>query len=128
MRGFILGFLLLMSFDTLAQLSFKLASTHAAPLEFSLAWCLGLFGKPWVYGALFGYLGAFATWMSILKHAPVGPSFAASHLELVTVTLFSVWLLGEELNACKITGGALILLGILCLAKDEAKKNHAQRE
>jgi drug/metabolite transporter (DMT)-like permease len=127
-RFLIIGFLILMSFDTLAQLSFKLASTHAMPLDFNPDWFVRLFGKPWVYGAVFGYLGAFVTWMTILKHAPVGPSFAASHLELISVTLFSVWLLGEEMNAWKIAGGALIILGVLCLAKSEAKETHAQRE
>lgn len=117
-----------MSFDTLAQLSFKLASTHAMPLDFDLDWFARLFAKPWVYGAIAGYLGAFVTWMTILKRAPVGPSFAASHLELISVTLFSVWLLGEELNAYKVVGGAFIILGVLCLAKGEEKVVHARRE
>lgn len=127
-RFIIIGFLILMSFDTLAQLSFKLASTHAMPLDFGSDWLLRLFTKPWVYGAVLGYIGAFVTWMTILKHAPVGPSFAASHLELISVTLFSVWLLGEELNAYKIVGGTLIILGVLCLAKSEEGEAHAKRE
>lgn len=127
-RFIIIGFFILMSFDTLAQLSFKLASTHAMPLDFDLDWLLRLFTKPWVYGAVLGYIGAFVTWMTILKHAPVGPSFAASHLELISVTLFSVWLLGEEMNAYKIVGGALIILGVLCLAKSEGGEAHAKRE
>lgn len=127
-RFIIIGFFILMSFDTLAQLSFKLASTHAMPLDFDLDWLIRLFTKPWVYGAVLGYIGAFVTWMTILKHAPVGPSFAASHLELISVTLFSVWLLGEELNAYKIVGGTLIILGVLCLAKNEGGEAHAKRE
>ena len=118
-RFIIIGFIVLMSFDTLAQLSFKLASSHAMPLDFDLDWLIRLFTKPWVYGAIAGYIGAFVTWMSILKHAPVGPSFAASHLELISVTLFSIWLLGESLNAYKVIGGAFIILGVLCLAKSE---------
>lgn len=129
MRRFIvIGFLILMSFDTMAQISFKLASTNAMPLDFDLDWLVRLFTGPWVYGAVLGYIGAFVTWMSILKHAPVGPSFAASHLELISVTLFSVWLLGEDLNAYKVTGGTLIILGVLCLAKSEGAEAHAQRE
>lgn len=129
MRRFIvIGFLVLMGFDTLAQLSFKLASTHAMPLNFNLEWLIRLFSKPWVYGAILGYIGAFITWMTILKHAPVGPSFAASHLELISVTLFSVWLLGEGLNAYKIAGGVFIILGVLCLSKGEGKEVHARRE
>lgn len=127
-RFIIIGFFILMSFDTLAQLSFKLASTHAMPLDFDLDWLLRLFTKPWVYGAVLGYIGAFVTWMTILKRAPVGPSFAASHLELISVTLFSVWLLGEEMNAYKIVGGTLIILGVLCLAKSEEGEAHAKRE
>lgn len=127
-RFIIIGFLILMSFDTLAQLSFKLASTHAMPLSFDVHWFFRLFTKPWVYGAILGYIGAFVTWMTILRHAPVGPSFAASHMELISVTLFSVWLLGEELNAYKIVGGTLIILGVLCLARNEEAKNHAKRE
>ena len=121
-RFYILGFLALMGFDTLAQICFKYASMHALPLDMDLAWCLRLFAQPWVYGAIAGYIGAFVTWMTLLKYAPVGPSFAASHLELVSVTLFSVWLFHEPLNGYKIAGGALILLGVLCLARSESEQ------
>jgi drug/metabolite transporter (DMT)-like permease len=120
MRRFIIaGFLMLLGFDTLAQICFKYASTQALPLDFDPAWFARLFGKPWVYGSVLGYIGAFITWMSLLKQAPVGPSFAASHLELVSVTLFSVWLFNEQLNVYKVLGGGLIILGVLCLAKSE---------
>ncbi|GHV54050.1 hypothetical protein FACS1894206_06000 [Deltaproteobacteria bacterium] len=118
-RFYIFGFLALMGFDTLAQICFKYAGMYALPLDFDLAWFIRLFSKPWVYGSILGYLGAFVTWMTLLKYAPVGPSFAASHLELISVTLFSVWLFHEPLNMYKIAGGTLILLGVLCLAKSE---------
>ena len=127
-RFIIIGFLALMSFDTLAQISFKLASSHAMPLDFDLDWFIRLFTGYWVYGAIAGYIGAFITWMTILKRAPVGPSFAASHLELISVTLFSVWLLGESLNSYKLVGGAFIILGVLCLAKSEGKDDRARQE
>jgi drug/metabolite transporter (DMT)-like permease len=118
-RFYLVGFFLLMCFDTLAQVSFKYASMQAMPLSFDLDWISRLLSRPWVYGAIAGYLGAFVTWMTLLRYAPVGPSFAASHLELVSVTLFSVWLFQEPLNARKILGGVLILLGVLCLARSE---------
>lgn len=118
-----IGFLVLMSFDTLAQICFKYASIHALPLSLDLAWFSRLFSNPWVYGSVLGYIGAFVTWMTLLKYAPVGPSFAASHLELISVTLFSVWLFNEPLNAYKIAGGALILLGVLCLARSEGDES-----
>lgn len=118
-RFYILGFLALMTFDTLAQTSFKFTSMHAAPMDFDVAWVLRVFTSPWVYGAFVGYLGSFISWMTLLKHAPIGPAFAASHLELISVTLLSVWLFHEPLNVYKIGGGLLIILGVLCLAKDE---------
>ena len=116
-RFYIIGFLILMSFDTLSQISFKYAD-----------WLMRLFLNPWLYGAIAGYLGAFVTWMTLLRYAPVGPSFAASHLELISVTLFSVWLFNEPLNAYKILGGVLILLGVLCLAKDEKDDEAGEAE
>ena len=127
-RFYIIGFLILMSFDTLSQISFKYASTQALPLELSPDWLMRLFLNPWRYGAIAGYLGAFVTWMTLLRYAPVGPSFAASHLELISVTLFSVWLFNEPLNAYKILGGVLILLGVLCLAKDEKDDEAGEAE
>ena len=120
-RFYIIGFLVLMAFDTLAQISFKMAGDAALPLEFSAAWLWRVFSQPWIYGAFVGYIGAFFTWMTLLKYAPVGPAFAASHLELISVTLISVWLFDDTLTWPKIIGGALIIAGILCLARSEDK-------
>jgi len=92
-KFYIIGFLILMLFDTLAQISFKLASIHAMPLTFDVDWLFRVFGHPWIYGAFIGYIGAFFIWMNLLKHAPIGPAFAASHLELITVMFLSIWLL-----------------------------------
>jgi drug/metabolite transporter (DMT)-like permease len=125
-RFYLAGFFGLMCFDTLAQISFKYASMQALPLSFDPDWMLRLFSRPWVYGAVVGYLGAFVTWMTLLRYAPVGPSFAASHLELVSVTFFSVWLFHEPLSAGKIIGGILILLGVLCLARSEEQESHVR--
>lgn len=122
MRSFyIIGFLVLMAFDTLAQISFKFASIHATPLSFDLPWLIRVFSHPWIYGAFIGYIGAFFTWMSLLKHAPVGPAFAASHLELISVTILSIWLFNEPLTLTKIIGALFIISGVFFLAKDESK-------
>ncbi|HEV2539226.1 MAG TPA: EamA family transporter [Frateuria sp.] len=119
-RFYLVGFLLLMAFDTLAQVSFKLAGTHALPVAADLAWVLRVFGAPWIYGALVGYLGAFFTWMSLLKHAPIGPAFAASHLEVVSVMLLSVWLFHEPLTVPRVLGAVAIVAGIVCLGLAES--------
>lgn len=119
-RFYLIGFLLLMVFDTLAQVSFKLAANHALPLVFGVAWMLRVFTAPWVYGAMLGYIGAFFTWMTLLKHAPIGPAFAASHLEVVSVLGISVLFFHERLTSPQLLGSVFIVAGILCFTRSEA--------
>jgi len=121
-RFYLFGFLLLMGFDTLAQVSFKYAGSQALPVAASLAWVLRVFGQPWVYGAVVGYIGAFFTWMALLKHAPIGPAFAASHLEVVSVMLLSIWLFGEHLDTARVLGAIAIIAGIACLGMAESRE------
>lgn len=125
---YIIGFIILMSFDTLAQISFKFASIHAMPLTYDMAWLIRILSHYWIYGAIIGYIGTFFTWMTLLKHAPVGPAFAASHLELISVTLLSIWLFNEPLTFAKVLGATLILIGVLFLAKDESKQHLSTNE
>jgi drug/metabolite transporter (DMT)-like permease len=124
-RFYLFGFLLLMGFDTLAQISFKYAGTQALPVAASLAWLWRVFGQPWIYGALVGYVGAFFTWMALLKHAPIGPAFAASHLEVVSVMALSIWLFGEHLDAARLLGAIAIVAGIVCLGVAENRETPA---
>jgi drug/metabolite transporter (DMT)-like permease len=119
MRRHAFGFLLLLAFDTLAQFSFKLAGDHALPATLDGAWLQRVLTSPWVAGAIIGYLGAFTTWMNLLRHAPIGPAFAASHLEVVSVALLSVWLFHEPLTARMVLGAIAVVAGIACLALSE---------
>ena len=112
-RFYLFGFLLLMGFDTLAQISFKYAGSQALPVAASVGWLLRVFGQPWIYGALVGYVGAFFTWMSLLRHAPIGPAFAATHLEVVSVMLLSIWLFDEHLTVARVLGAIAIIAGII---------------
>ena len=126
-RYYVTGFLVLMAFDTLSQLCFKLAALHAAPFAADGPWLLRVAREPWVYGAIAGYLGAFVTYMSLLRHAPVGPAFAASHLNVVSVLLVSAWLLHERLSLPQSVGAVLIVFGILVLARAEQGDDAAAR-
>lgn len=121
-RFYLIGFLVLMAFDTLAQLSFKQAGNAALPLELSSAWLVRVFGQPWIYGAFVGYIGAFFTWMSLLKRAPIGPAFAASHLEIISVLALSHYLFGEDIGWPQIVGCLFIIAGIICLALSETEE------
>lgn len=119
-RFYLLGFVALIAFDTFSQVCFKLTALHAAPFAPDAAWVLRVLLQPWVYGAIVGYLGAFVTWMTLLRHAPIGPAFAASHLEVIGVMLLSVPVFGEALSALQLLGAALIIAGVVCLALGES--------
>lgn len=126
-RFYFIGFLVLMAFDTLAQLSFKQAGNAALPLEFSTAWLARVFGQPWIYGAFVGYIGAFFSWMTLLKRAPIGPAFAASHLEILSVLALSYWLFDERIGMPQIIGCLFIVAGIACLAVSETQEAEGPR-
>lgn len=118
-RFYLIGFLVLVGFDTFAQICFKLTANHAMPPEANLAWVIRVMSSPWVYGAIACYIGAFVSWMTLLRHAPIGPAFAASHLEVISVMALSVVIFGERIDAPQLIGSALIIAGIVCLAVSE---------
>jgi drug/metabolite transporter (DMT)-like permease len=113
---FLLGFGVLAVFDTSTQVFFKLASLRAGTFAPDLAWALQVARTPWLYGAVAGYIGSFVAWMTVLKHAPVGPAFAGSHVSVIFVLVISVLLFGDHLSAMQIVGALAILLGVGCLS------------
>lgn len=119
-RFYLIGFAMLMAFDTLNLVCFKMAGSHALPVEMSTEWVMRVFSHPWIYGAVVGYIGAFLTWMSLLKHAPIGPAFAASHLEVISVMVLSWWVFHEPIGIPQIIGAVAIIAGIVCLAFAES--------
>jgi drug/metabolite transporter (DMT)-like permease len=123
-RFYLLGFSVLAGFDTSTQVFFKLASLHAGTFAPSLAWAGQVVRTPWLYGAMAGYLGSFVAWMTVLKHAPVGPAFAASHVSVILVLVISVLFFGDHLSALQIAGALCILLGVGCLSVSKAQPSH----
>lgn len=115
-RFYLIGFAVLLFFDTLGQTSFKMTAIQAEPLELSVEWFIRIFTSPWVYIAILGYVATFFTWMTLLKKAPVGPAFAAAHMEVITVMIASVWLFDEKITSLRLVGAALIVSGIVFLA------------
>jgi drug/metabolite transporter (DMT)-like permease len=121
---YVIGFVMLMLFDTGTQVAFKLAANQAGVFEMTLAWLKAALCSPWIYGSVAGYLGAFFTWMTLLKRAPVGPAFAASHLEVITVLIVSRWLFGEQLAPLQGLGALCIVLGIVALSLSQSRNPH----
>ena len=121
---YLIGFGALMLFDTLTQVSFKLASSQAGEFIPKIEWLLVVFHNPWIYVAATGYIGSFIAWMTLLKRAPVGPAFAASHLAIVFVLVISVTYFGEHLTVMQVVGALSIILGIVFLSLSEARQSH----
>jgi drug/metabolite transporter (DMT)-like permease len=115
----LLGFALLVAVDTTCQVGFKLAADATAPPHIDLAWVLRVLTEPWVYLVIAGYVIAFLLYMTILRVAPVGPAFAATHLEIVTVLFFSVLFLGESLSITQIVGSLAVITGVVVLGCTE---------
>ena len=109
-RFYILGFAALAAIDTTTQVSLKLVAARGGDVRAAAF-------SPWTYVAIAGYLLAFWMWMTLLEHAPVGPAFAASHIDVVTVLIVSVPLFGERLTPLQIGGAACIVAGILVLSR-----------
>ena len=126
-KFYLVGFALLLFFDTVAQCSFKMTAIEAEPLELSAAWLYRVFTNKWIYISILGYIFTFFNWMILLKKAPVGPAFAASHMEIVTVMIPSVWLFNEQITLGKLLGAIFIVGGIVFLALAEKKITHQHR-
>ena len=124
-RFYAVGFTVLAAFDTWTQVAFKLAARRTGPFALDVAWLHAAALNPWIFGAILGYLGSFVSWMTLLEHAPVGPAFAASHADVVTVLIFSAVLFGEHLTPARMGGAACIVAGIVLLSLSESKHAHA---
>ena len=123
-RGILLGFLALLTLDTAAQVSMKLAADKAGGVVGLDAWLLRIATEPLVYFIVGLYFVSFLTYVTLLKHAPVGPAYAAAHGHIVTVSIVSVLFLGERLNGIQILGAAAIVAGVVLLAATETPETH----
>ncbi|WP_392559302.1 DMT family transporter [Orbus mooreae] len=122
-RFYLIGFALLLFFDTMGQTGFKFSALNAQPLDYSIEWVLRILTNKWIYITTLSYMGAFFTWMVLLKKVPVGPAFAASRTQIVTVMLVSVYIFNEQLTVTRCLGALLIIAGIIFLAFAEKKLN-----
>jgi multidrug transporter EmrE-like cation transporter len=120
-RSFYFGFLLLLSIDTFNQVAFKLAGERARPVTLDVPWVLRILSEPWSYTIIIGYCAAFLTYMMLIKRAPVGVVFAASHLEIVTVLVVSLVLFKETQTLIQWAGCAAIIGGVVILGLTETQ-------
>lgn len=118
-KAILLGFLLLLGIDTTSNVLVKLAGDRIGGFDGTLDWLARVAREPIVLAIIGCYMAAFFTYTSLLKHAPVGPAYAAVHGHVVTVLLISLVLLGERLTVLQGLGCFLIAGGIIVLAVTE---------
>ncbi|MDB6051648.1 MAG: transporter [Pseudomonas sp.] len=108
---------LLIAFESGAQLSLKVGGDGLAAIPFGLNWLLAALSSVAVMVAVFCYIGSFLTWMLILRSSKLSLAFPLSSLVFVVVLLGS-WLgLGESISALHWLGVCVIIGGIVLLAE-----------
>ena len=120
-KAVLFGFLLLLAIDTTQQMIVKLVgnAVGSPDLDNLQPWFDKLLAEPLLLGIVACYIGGFFTYTSLLKHAPVGPAFAAVHGHVVTVLILSIVYFGEQLTLMQGLGCAAIIAGIVLLAVTE---------
>jgi drug/metabolite transporter (DMT)-like permease len=109
----------LLACDTGSQLFFKLGADGLADLPMGAEWAVRAVTSPWVLAAVGCYLGAFLSWLLILRQSDLSRAFPLSAVAYVTVLLASAVFLGERVDLTRWVGGAVIMLGVMVLGGDE---------
>ncbi len=124
-RTIVIGFVILLTLDTTSNVLIKLAGDRIGAFALDPAWFARVGREPIVLAVIGCYIAAFITYTSILKHAAVGPAFAAVHGHVVTVLIVSMIWLGERLTWLQAVGSLLIVAGIVVLAVTERRASMA---
>ncbi len=103
-----------------AHLAFKYGVTAidgAAPAAGVPGFAVAATGNPFVWGGLALHGAALVTWLFALRRTDISYAYPFISVGFVLVLGLSAWLLGERLNAMRILGVALIIGGVLCVAR-----------
>ncbi len=113
------AWLLLLCFETLCQISLKMAGRATGAFNFSEPAFAHAFETPWLWVAIACYIGAFLAWMTILRKSTLSAAFTTSAIVFIAV-MFSSWtVFGEHIDWLHLVGSAIIVVGILMIGADE---------
>ena len=118
-KSVLLGFLLLLAIDTTSNVLIKLVGNGIGDFSPSLQWLARVVREPLVLAVVGCYAAALLTYTSLLKHAAVGPAYAAAHGHVVTVLIISLAFFGERLSLVQVFGCLMVVAGIIVLAVTE---------
>ena len=113
-----LAWALLLGFETLCQISLKLAGRATGAFDFSITAFRHALVTPWLWVAIGCYIGAFLAWMTILRNSTLSAAFTTSALVFVGVMLASWLVFGEHIGWQQLVGSTIIITGILMIGAD----------
>ncbi|HUN71126.1 MAG TPA: EamA family transporter [Steroidobacteraceae bacterium] len=107
--------------NALAQLGLKAATEKTGPLaaanEAVLRRSLELLTVPWLWAALGCYGLSVIVWLVGLSRVPVSQAYPLLSLGYVLNVGLAWWLLGETPNVLRVAGIAVIVFGVILVAK-----------
>lgn len=84
---------------------------------FSLQNILTLLLKPWVISAFVAAFGASLCWMAAISKLPLSRAYPYTAANFFLIALMASWLFNEHLDAYKIAGTAIIMVGVIVLSR-----------
>jgi drug/metabolite transporter (DMT)-like permease len=112
------SWVVLLALGVLCQIALKYAGLDVGPFDFSARAFAAAALSPWLWAAVGCYLGEFLAWMVILRHSELSSAFPTGAIVLIALMIASHWLFGEPVGWLKITGSAMIVIGVLLLGPD----------
>jgi undecaprenyl phosphate-alpha-L-ara4N flippase subunit ArnE len=105
--------------DVVGQIAFKIgadrlpeAGTIGLP-----AFCLRMFGEPWLIGGIATYVIEFIVWIRVLALMPLGIAFPLASLNILGIALASHFFLGEAISRKQWLGAVLITAGVAIVSQ-----------
>ncbi len=112
-------FLILLSvfLGAVAQVLFKVGVQHLGQVVFNLQGLGRLVFSPFVLSGLVAFASSFLLWLKVLAEVPLSYAYPMVSLGYVFVFLAAWLFLGESLPPLRVLGLALIVAGILAIAR-----------
>lgn len=100
-------------------LKWRLNQLEALPDSFleKLVFLLRSIFDPYIFSSFFSAFLASLMWMAALKEFELSKAYPLMSLSFVFVSGISYFLFNESMNVYKISGTALVLIGILLISK-----------
>ena len=116
---------LLLIFDTFAQLAFKIAVTQLGEFptqNISVIWyyCLQLATNLYVISGVLALILALFTWLTLISKVDLSFAHPMTSLAYMTIPLAGTFFLHEPLHWPQMLGIVLIVIGVMVISDDES--------